>query len=288
MKRIDKENYYLDIAETVLERSTCLRRCYGAIIVKNDEIVSTGYNGAPRGRRNCMDLGYCAREAMQVPSGERYELCRSVHAEMNAIISAARRDTLGATLYLAGREAKSGELLHDATSCSMCRRVIINAGIDRKRETLFDDYLNAKYSHFQMRSLDDYERLKKVNLARSNTQSKFVRKSLMDNVREHSNGESALLYFEEKIQDNGLYLLDEPENSLSPEKQQELLKFLEESMRFYGCQFIIATHSPFLLSMKGAKIYDLDEEPVDVKRWYELENVRAYYEFFKKHEGEFI
>ena len=131
MKRIDKENYYLDIAETVLERSTCLRRCYGAIIVKNDEIVATGYNGAPRGRRNCMDLGYCTREAMQVPSGERYELCRSVHAEMNAIISAARRDTLGATLYLAGREAKSGELLHDATSCSMCRRVIINAGIDR-------------------------------------------------------------------------------------------------------------------------------------------------------------
>ena len=131
MNRIDKENYYLDIAETVLERSTCLRRCYGAIIVKNDEIVSTGYNGAPRGRKNCMDLGYCTREAMQVPSGERYELCRSVHAEMNAIISAARRDTLGSTLYLAGREAKSGKLLHDATSCSMCRRVIINAGIDR-------------------------------------------------------------------------------------------------------------------------------------------------------------
>ena len=131
MARIDKENYYLDIADTVLKRSTCLRRCYGAIIVKNDEILSTGYNGAPRGRKNCMDLGYCTREAMNVPSGERYELCRSVHAEMNAIISAARRDTLGATLYLAGREAKNGELLHDATSCSMCRRVIINAGIDR-------------------------------------------------------------------------------------------------------------------------------------------------------------
>ena len=112
MRRIDKENYYLDIAETVLERSTCLRRCYGAIIVKNDEIVSTGYNGAPRGRKNCMDLGCCTREAMRVPSGERYELCRSVHAEMNAIISAARRDTLGSTLYLAGREAKTGELLH--------------------------------------------------------------------------------------------------------------------------------------------------------------------------------
>ena len=131
MKRIDKENYYLDIAETVLERSTCLRRCYGAIIVKNDEIVSTGYNGAPRGRRNCIDLGYCTREAMNIPSGERYELCRSVHAEMNAIISAARRDTLGSTLYLAGREAATGELLRHATSCSMCRRHIINAGIER-------------------------------------------------------------------------------------------------------------------------------------------------------------
>ena len=131
MKRIDKENYYLDIAETVLERSTCLRRCYGAIIVKNDEIVSTGYNGAPRGRKHCIDLGYCTREAMNIPSGERYELCRSVHAEMNAIISAARRDTLGSTLYLAGREAATGELLRHATSCSMCRRHIINAGIER-------------------------------------------------------------------------------------------------------------------------------------------------------------
>ena len=129
MGRIDKENYYLDIAQTVAGRSTCLRRCYGAIIVKNDEIVSTGYNGAPRGRKNCMDLGYCAREAMNVPSGQRYELCRSVHAEMNAIISAARRDILGGTLYLAGRDAKTGELLHDATCCSMCRRLVINAGI---------------------------------------------------------------------------------------------------------------------------------------------------------------
>ena len=121
MNRISKENYYLNIAQTVLERATCLRRVYGAIIVKNDEIVSTGYNGAPRGRKNCMDLGYCTREAMNVPAESGDELCRSVHAEMNAIISAARRDTLGATLYLAGREAKSGELLHDATSCSMCR-----------------------------------------------------------------------------------------------------------------------------------------------------------------------
>ena len=131
MARIDKENYYLDIAETVLKRATCLRRCYGAIIVKNDEIVATGYNGAPRGRRNCTDLGYCTREALQVPSGQRYELCRSVHAEANAIISAARSEILGGTLYLAGRDAKTGELLGDATSCSMCRRLIINAGISR-------------------------------------------------------------------------------------------------------------------------------------------------------------
>lgn len=131
MARIDKENYYLDIAETVLKRSTCLRRHYGAIIVCNDEIVATGYNGAPRGRSNCVDLGYCTREAMNIPSGERYELCRSVHAEANAIISTSRRECLGGTLYLAGREVKTGTLLSDATSCSMCRRLIINAGIDR-------------------------------------------------------------------------------------------------------------------------------------------------------------
>ena len=131
MERIDKENYYLDIAETVLERSTCLRRRYGAIIVKSDEIVATGYNGAPRGRKNCVDLGFCAREALNIPSGERYELCRSVHAEANAIISAARSDILGGTLYLAGRDAKTGALLREATSCSMCRRLVINAGIQR-------------------------------------------------------------------------------------------------------------------------------------------------------------
>ena len=142
MGRINKENYYLDIAETVLERATCLRRVYGAIIVKNDEIIATGYNGAPRGRKNCVDLGYCTREAMQVPRGERYELCRSVHAEANAIISAARRDTVGATLYLAGKDARTGQLLSDATSCPMCRRLIINAGLEkviiRKTPTQFD------------------------------------------------------------------------------------------------------------------------------------------------------
>ena len=131
MDRVSKENYYLDIAESVLERATCLRRVYGAIIVKNDEIISTGYNGAPRGRKNCVDIGYCAREAMKVPRGERYELCRSVHAEANAIISAARRDMVGGTLYLAGKDAATGQILSDATSCSMCRRLIINAGLEK-------------------------------------------------------------------------------------------------------------------------------------------------------------
>ena len=131
MKRIDKENYYLDIAETVLERSTCLRRCYGAIIVQHDEIISTGYNGAPRGRKNCADLNYCTRAEMNIPSGQRYELCRSVHAEANCIISAARRDMLGATIYMVCRDPMTGELIPDSTSCSMCRRLIINAGIAR-------------------------------------------------------------------------------------------------------------------------------------------------------------
>ena len=141
-QRISKENYYLNIAETVLERATCLRRVFGAIIVKNDEIISTGYNGAPRGRCNCVDMGFCTREAMKVPRGERYELCRSVHAEANAIISASRRDMVGGTIYLVGRDARTGELLSDATSCPMCRRMVINAGLSRvvirRTETEFD------------------------------------------------------------------------------------------------------------------------------------------------------
>ncbi len=163
----------------------------------------------------------------------------------------------------------------------------INEGIHKRREELFEEYLDAKYSKFQMKSLEDYDKLKKVNMARSKTQSKYVRKNVMGNVREHSNGESAFIYFTNKIKENGLYLLDEPENSLSVSKQQELVEFIENSARFFGCQFIISTHSPFLLSMKNAKIYDMDEEIVDVKRWTELENVLAYYKFFKKHEGEF-
>ena len=163
----------------------------------------------------------------------------------------------------------------------------LNEGIDNKRENLFGDYLDAKYSGFKMKSLEDYEELKKVNSARSKTMSKFIRKNLMSNVRLYSNGESAYRYFIEKITENGLYILDEPENSLSPKRQIELMSFIEDSARFFGCQFIISTHSPFLLAIKGAKIYDLDESPVSVKSWTSLENVRTYYEFFKHHDSEF-
>lgn len=127
--RRDKINYYLDIAQSVLERGTCIRRNFGAIIVKDDEIVSTGYVGAPRGRSNCSDLGYCTREKLNIPRGERYELCRSVHAEANAIISAPRSQMLGATLYLACVNYKTKELEPDVSSCSMCKRLIINSGI---------------------------------------------------------------------------------------------------------------------------------------------------------------
>lgn len=127
--RKNKINYYLDIAQTVLKRGTCLRRNYGAIIVNNDEIISTGYVGAPRGRENCCDMGFCIRERMNIPRGERYEMCRSVHAEANAIISAPRDKMIGATLYLCGRDAKTGELVADACCCSMCKRMVINAGI---------------------------------------------------------------------------------------------------------------------------------------------------------------
>ncbi len=127
--RIDKNNYYLNIAEAVSERGTCLRRNFGAVIVKNDEIISTGYVGAPRGRKNCCDLKYCLREKMNVPRGERYELCRSVHAEQNAIISASRRDMLDSTLYLVGKDYKTGEYVENARPCALCKRMIINAGI---------------------------------------------------------------------------------------------------------------------------------------------------------------
>ena len=140
MERRDKFNYYLDIAQTVAERGTCIRRNYGAIIVHNDEIISTGYVGAPRGRKNCSDLGYCIRQQLNIPRGERYEMCRSVHAEANAIISASRRDMIGGTLYLVGLEAETGEIVANSCCCSMCKRMVINSGIKEVviRDTLSD------------------------------------------------------------------------------------------------------------------------------------------------------
>ena len=131
MERRDKTNYYLDLAEMVAQRCTCLRRHYGAVIVKNDEVISTGYVGAPRGRKNCTDIGECIRRKMGVPRGERYELCRSVHAEANAIISASRDKMIGSSMYLTGKEVDTGNYIENASSCSMCKRLIINAGIEK-------------------------------------------------------------------------------------------------------------------------------------------------------------
>ena len=142
MNRRDKINYYLDIAETVIERGTCLRRNFGAVIVKNDEIISTGYVGAPRGRENCCDLGYCKREKLNIPRGERYELCRSVHAEQNAIISASRKQMIDGTLYLVGKDYKTKEYVKNAMPCALCKRMIINAGL--KQVIIRDDKDNYR------------------------------------------------------------------------------------------------------------------------------------------------
>ena len=163
----------------------------------------------------------------------------------------------------------------------------LNEGIDAKRETVFEEYTSAKYAHFQMRSLEDYDRLKQMNDARRRSQSRYTREHLMDNVRTRSNGESAFWYFTEKIKENGLYLLDEPENSLSPARQRQLAQFLADSARFFSCQFVLATHSPFLLALPGAKIYDLDQTPAVTAAWTQLENVRVYRDFFKEHEEDF-
>ena len=166
----------------------------------------------------------------------------------------------------------------------------INGEIDRQREELFEEYLefnSDKYANFRLKSLDDYDELKRLNMARFRTQSKYIRKTLMDNAREQSNGESAFFYFTHRIQENALYLLDEPENSLSPLRQQELMQFLEDSARFFGCQFIIATHSPFLLALRGARVYNLDADPVTTARWTDLPAVRAYYDFFMRHASAF-
>lgn len=163
----------------------------------------------------------------------------------------------------------------------------LNSGIDKKRDEIMSEYTANKYSDFRITSIDDYEKLKAVNKARSKSMSKYIKSELMGNTREYSNGESAFKYFTSNIKEDALYLLDEPENSLSPKLQIELVDFLENSARFFGCQFVISTHSPFILAMKGAKIYNLDSVPVRTARWTELENVRVYFDFFEKHSHEF-
>ena len=163
----------------------------------------------------------------------------------------------------------------------------LNENIDNKREDLLEEYRQTRKEGYTFKSMADYEDLKRFTDAWRQTKSGYVRKRLMNNAPEKSNGESALMYFTENIQENAVYLLDEPENSLSAEKQLELKQFLLDSARFYGCQFIIASHSPFILSVPGAKIYDLDSEPIQTKRWTELENVRTYFDFFMEHRNDF-
>lgn len=163
----------------------------------------------------------------------------------------------------------------------------LNEGIDLRREQLFDEVVQRRTEKFQLHSMEDYEHLKQVSAARRMGKEAYARHNLMDNAPTASNGESALRYFTEHIQSDALYLLDEPENSLSATRQLELARFLSDSARFYNCQLVIATHSPFLLAMPGALVYDLDAWPVQPRRWTELENVRAYRDFFKAHEDEF-
>ncbi|NBI09473.1 ATP-binding cassette domain-containing protein [Colidextribacter sp. OB.20] len=163
----------------------------------------------------------------------------------------------------------------------------MNENIDHRRRELLEEYADARYAKFQMRSMEDVDRLRQVVDAQRRTGSRYVRDRVMNDVVEKSNGESAFAFFTKEIQEGGLYLLDEPENSLSPRLQRELVSFLEDSVRFYRCQFVISTHSPFLLAMREAKIYDLDSAPVQPCSWTELEHIRTYWQFFQEHRGEF-
>lgn len=158
-KRISKDEYYLNIAHEVATRGTCLRRNFGSVIVKNDRIVSTGYTGAPRGRKNCIDLKTCKREELQVPAGTRYELCRSCHSEMNAIISASKEEMLGATLYLVGIDMKTGKDVTNARPCSLCKRCIINAGIETVVVRGQNEYGNIEVDRLSVQSWIDDENL---------------------------------------------------------------------------------------------------------------------------------
>lgn len=163
----------------------------------------------------------------------------------------------------------------------------LNEGVDRRREELFEEYKDARENSFTLHSLDDYEELKRRNEAKGKTKNNYVAQRLPHRLAGRSNGESAYAYFCEKIGEHALYLLDEPENSLSPILQLRLARFLEDSARFFGCQFVISTHSPFLLAMKGARIYDLDRTPATAVRWTETENAQLYHAFVKTHAHEF-
>ena len=197
-------------------------------------------------------------------------------------------DYLNLCRYKSGAKMKNKRIItSDDVFDFMLNLRSLNEGLDNRREELFTDYLDAKYSNLRVNSLDDYDRLKKTAAARRQTQSRFVRENMMENVPEHSNGESAFIFFTQKMRDKGLYLLDEPENSLAPERQLELAEFLENGARFFDCQIIMATHSPFMLSIKEAKIYDLDERPACVKPWSKLPNIRTYFDFFMSRQDEF-
>ena len=197
-------------------------------------------------------------------------------------------DYLNFCRYESGNKTKNKQIItSDDVFDFMLNLRYLNEGLDNRREDLFSDYLEAKYSKFRVKSLEDYDQIKKTATARRQTQSKYIRENMMDNVQEHSNGESAFIFFTQKMREKGLYLLDEPENSLSPERQQELAEFFENSARFFDTQIIMATHSPFMLSIRGAKIYDLDETPACVKKWTQLPNIRTYFDFFMSHKDEF-
>lgn len=159
----------------------------------------------------------------------------------------------------------------------------LNNGIHLRREKVFEEYIEKKNSNYKFESLDDYTKLRDRNSAIRLTQSAYVKSNLNENVTEKSNGESAYMYFVNQIEKDGLYILDEPENSLSPTKQLELAKYIQDSARFFNCQFIISTHSPFLLSLNNAKIYNLDKIPATECNWKELDNIKVYADFFQKH-----
>ena len=218
-------------------------------------------------------------EKLGVPRGAAYN--RSSFFE--DYVRLCRCETRGAPSALTGGRIITSDDVFDY----LLNIRTLNGQVDARREALFEEYTDAKHAKYSYRTMADYEDLKKFVDAHRRAQSRYVRERLAANLPERSNGESALAYFVDAIHENALYLLDEPENSLSAERQLELKQYVADSARFYGCQFVIATHSPFLLSIKGARVYDLDADPPAARRWTEIGNVRAYYDFFMEHREEF-